>query len=77
MKCPFFGRRRKSLRVALNSTVQALHEQIKSEFGMSDFNLHRAGVVLAPERTLASYGIEEESTVEIRIRGRGGAPQVR
>ena len=61
---------------ALHLPSAFLHEAFsdRSGFPPDHFELYYRGKRLEGEATLSSWGIGKDSTIEVKMRGRGGAP---
>ena len=62
--------------VALHLSAACLHEAFsnRSRLPPDHFELYYRGKRLEGEAALSSWGIEKDSTIEVKLRGRGGAP---
>ena len=54
----------------------ALHKDVSERSGLpaDTFELYHGSKRLEGEAALSSWGIEKDSTIEVKMRGRGGAP---
>ena len=61
---------------ALHMSASLLHEGFSDRSGvpLDFFELYFRGKRLEGEATLASWGVGKGSTIEVKMRGRGGAP---
>ena len=61
---------------ALHLPVAFLHEALSNRSGLplDHFELYYRGKRLEGEAALSSWGIEKDSTIEVKMRGRGGGP---
>ena len=61
---------------ALHQPASFLHETFSNRSGVppDHFELYYRGKQLEGEAALSSWGIGEDSTIEVKMRGRGGAP---
>ena len=62
--------------VALHLHAACLHETFSNRSGLppDHFELYYRGKRLEGEAALSSWGIEKDSAIEVKMRGRGGAP---
>ena len=62
--------------VALHLPAACLHEAFSNRSGLppDHFELYYRGKRLEGEAALSSWGIEKDSAIEVKMRGRGGAP---
>ena len=62
--------------VALHLPAACLHEAFsnRSGFPPHHFELYYCGKRLEGKAALSSWGIAKDSTIEVKMRGRGGAP---
>ena len=61
----------------LKQSSSVLHEDVSDRSGLPAdiFELYHGGKRLEREATLSSRGVGKDSTIEVKMRGRGGAPQ--
>ena len=61
---------------ALHLPAAFLHEAFSNRSGLppDHFELYYRGKRLEGEAALSSWGIEKDSTIEVKMRGRGGGP---
>ena len=61
---------------ALHLPAAFLHEVFSNRSGLplDHFELYYRGKRLEGEAALSSWGIEKDSTIEVKMRGRGGGP---
>ena len=61
---------------ALHLPAAFLHEAFSNRSGLppDHFELYYRGKLLEGEAALSSWGIEKDSTIEVKMRGRGGGP---
>ena len=61
--------------VALHLPAACLHEAFSNRSGLppDHFELYYRGKRLEGEAALSSWGIEKDSAIEVKMRGRGGA----
>ena len=61
---------------ALHLPAAFLHEALSNRSGLplDHFELYYRGKRLEGEAALSSWGIEKDSTIEVKMRGRGGGP---
>ena len=61
---------------ALHLPAAFLHEALSNRSGLplDHFELYYHGKRLEGEAALSSWGIEKDSTLEVKMRGRGGGP---
>ena len=62
--------------VALHLPAACLNEAFRNHSGLppDHFELYYRGKRLEGEAALSSWGIEKDSAIEVKMRGRGGAP---
>ena len=63
---------------ALHLPAAFLHEALSNRSGLplDHFGLYYRGKRLEGEAALSSWGIEKDSTIEVKMRGRGGGPSM-
>ena len=64
--------------VALHLPAACLNEAFRNHSGLppDHFELYYRGKRLEGEAALSSWGIEKDSAIEVKMRGRGGAPDM-
>ena len=64
------------INVALHLPAACLNEAFSNRSGLppDHFELYYRGKRLEGEAALSSWGIEKDSAIEVKLRGRGGAP---